>query len=203
MIIEINKQTQNKEKSNYSTEVRTTDDMYFDYKKKQDKLKILKKSFDLEQGLTFKPHVNSSSNIIVTSSFDERNAKNLEYKRLLNELGNNPIFNNKRYTSTEIKKNNKRVVERLYQKDLDKVISKNLRTSENRIPTGSKYQNNYPNENNHFHNHSPTNLLTFQQDLQKNNREDNDDENCEKSENHYETEKNRNLHRADGNLFKR
>ena len=37
-ILEINKNIKNREKSNYSTEVRTTDDLYFDFKKKEDKI---------------------------------------------------------------------------------------------------------------------------------------------------------------------
>src|SRR5690242_16875194 len=112
--IELKRQSQlNKDKSNYSTEVRTTEDLYYDYKRKEGKLRDLKKSVDIEQGLTFKPDVSTNSNIKVKSSFDERNAKVLEYKRLLNEIGNyTPAHFNKKYTPNQIEENNKRVVER-------------------------------------------------------------------------------------------
>lgn len=130
-MIELTRKTHNREKSNYSTEVRKTEDLYFDYKKKQDKLRKLKQSVDQEQGITFKPNVKSSSNIVIKTSFKERNNKVLEYKKLLNELGNaTPRYNNKKYTSSEIEENNKRIVERLYERDLVKIRSKNLRTNE-------------------------------------------------------------------------
>jgi hypothetical protein len=130
-MIELTGKTHHREKSNYSTEIRKTDDLYFDFKKKQDKLRKLKKLIDIEQGITFKPNVKSSSNIVVKSSFKERNFRVLEYKRLLNELGNStPRYNSKKYTSSQIEENNKRIVERLYERDIEKIRSKNQRSNE-------------------------------------------------------------------------
>lgn len=125
-MVELTGKSHHREKSNYSTEMRKTEDLYFDYKKKEDKIRKLKQSLDIEQGITFKPNVKSSTNIVVKSSFKERNNRVLEYKRLLNEIGNStPQYNSKKYTSSEIVENNKRIVERLYERDIEKIRSKN------------------------------------------------------------------------------
>ena len=143
--IELNKQRiQSKEKSNYSPKSRTVEDLHHDYKKKQNNLKLLKKSVDLEQGLTFKPNVKSTNNSInVTTSFEERNLKNLEYRKRLSELGNSPqLYNIKKHTPLEIEENNKRIVERLYQRDLEKILSKNFKLTENQNTTDGVAQGN-------------------------------------------------------------
>jgi hypothetical protein len=124
-LLELTKKIPLRDRSNYSTEVRTTEDLYLDHKKKNEKLHQLKRSVDNERGITFKPKVTASKNIAVTSSFEERNSRVLEYKRLLHQLGSSPqSYSNKKYSQEEIIENNKRVVERLYHKDLEKVLSK-------------------------------------------------------------------------------
>ena len=205
-ILEINKNIKNREKSNYSTEVRTTDDLYFDFKKKEDKIKKLKKSVDFEQGLTFKPNVNPSNHIIITSSFNERNERVLEYKKLLSELGNNPISKDKRYTSTEINENNKRVVERLYHRDLDKILSKNQRTVENKLVVDSKYSANCLQDGSFIYHNSPSDQITFNQELKNIKNYDIQNDNIEsdiENENRLQTEGDHFLRKVDCNLLKR
>ena len=178
--IELNKQRiPSKEKSYYSPKSRTVEDLHLDYKKKQNKLKLLKKSVDLEQGLTFKPNIRSTTNSInVRTSFEERNSKVIEYRKRLNELGNSPqLYNIKKYTSSEIEENNKRIVERLYQRDLEKILSKNYRLNENQYTTEGVAQGNISNETHmnekRLDNFNNTDELTFH--MQNKNNENNQD----------------------------
>jgi hypothetical protein len=192
-VIEIKRKSKFKDRSNYSTEIRTTEDMYFDYKRKQEKLRRLKKSVDLEQGLTFKPNLNSSSHIVVKTSFNERNARVLEYKKLLNELGNTtPRYNTKKYTSTEIEENNKRIIERLYEKDLEKIKSKNIKTCEKQLNSEVKHHNYdlpfHEGNKNYNKSENETDQITFQLKNSDNEKENMVD--CEYIEEDYEVNDN-------------
>lgn len=125
--VELSNISRPKDRSNYSTEVRTTEDLFMEHKRKKEKLKDLTHSIDKERGYTFKPNTSIGKKIPVTSSFEERNARVIEYKRLLEELGKTPLnANQKKYSHAEIEENNRKIVDRLYNRDLEKLLAKKL-----------------------------------------------------------------------------
>jgi hypothetical protein len=104
------------------------DKLYEDATKMKNKKVNLSK--EMYKDITFKPKTNSDLNsIIVNSTFEERSNKLLQLKselqNRLKELENEEMKNKKVPTKKEVETNNKNVVDRLYQKEIDKIREKN------------------------------------------------------------------------------
>lgn len=97
--------------------------LYEDASKQQNKKLELTNNVFVEQGISFKPKINS--NYPVSGSFDERNQKLIELKGRLLEKMINENVSKPALSKEKIDQNNKRVVERLYKKEIEKIKKKN------------------------------------------------------------------------------
>ena len=83
----------------------------------------------IEQGITFNPKVNDNKKYNIQSNFEERNQKLIELKKqILYKMNETNV---KRTLSKEkIKENNQRVVQRLYNNEMEKLKRKNMNKKE-------------------------------------------------------------------------
>jgi len=94
--------------------------LYDDANKQQNKKVELTSNVYVEEGITFNPKINDNKNFNIQSNFNERNQKLIELKQQILSKMNEPL--NKRTMSREkIIENNQRVVQRLYNNEMEKL----------------------------------------------------------------------------------
>jgi len=109
--------------------------LYLDHKKNKVHKTVLQKNFDEQAGITFKPLMPNVDKYEITNDFYQRNDILLHKKNIFSDwyqkiLKENFETKKKSYTveqADEIKNN---IIERLYKKDLQKIIDKNQFNSE-------------------------------------------------------------------------
>jgi len=109
-------------------------ELYLDHKKQKMKQKDLQKVFDHESGLTFKPDLYKNEKYIPTSKFLDRNYKLLEDKKNFVEMNRQIIDENlesqkwgagKKYSTEDVEAIHKGLIDRLYNKGVEKHIQRN------------------------------------------------------------------------------
>jgi len=106
--------------------------LYLDHKKNKIHKTILQKQFDEVNGLTFKPSMPNVEKYEVNNDFHQRNEILLHKKNIFSDwyhkiLKENFDTTHKNYTAGQVEEIKNNIVERLYKKDLEKIIErKNL-----------------------------------------------------------------------------
>jgi hypothetical protein len=114
-----------------SIDSKRIDKLYNDHKVFNVKKKNLRKSIDLEQGITFKPEVLSNEKYSPSMKFMERNEKLLNDKKDFFDQNHQILeahytnLGGRKFSSIEAPKIKQEVVQRLYHDDLDKFKKKN------------------------------------------------------------------------------
>ena len=103
------------------------EDLYNDYKKKENNINSLKIDFDKEAGITFSPILYSNGKYFdkINQNFFEREKELLLKHQIKNQKYNEKYRNKKKYSKEEKEVIFKDIEERLYKEGLDKYIYKN------------------------------------------------------------------------------
>ncbi len=104
--------------------------LYLDHKKFKNNKGIMQKNFDDLDGLTFKPSIPNADKYEITNDFYQRNEILLHKKNIFSDwyqkiLKENFDKKQKNYTPDQIEEIKKNIVDRLYKRDLEKIIEKN------------------------------------------------------------------------------
>ncbi len=114
--------------------------LYDDANKQQIKKVELTSNVYIEEGITFNPKINDNKNFNIQSNFNERNQKLIELKQQILSKMNEPL--NKRTLSREkIIENNQRVVQRLYNNEIEK-LKRNRSKNKNELQAVVTYKEN-------------------------------------------------------------
>ena len=125
-----NKRNDN-EKINSSVDYKKIEELYNDYKKKQNKLLKKRADLDAEQGLTFQPEIYSNRKYYnkIDNNFDKReqdylNKKSQNLQKLIND--GNDSCSSRRYSKKEKEEITNNIINRLYKKGVEKYRCRKL-----------------------------------------------------------------------------
>lgn len=103
--------------------------LYLDHKKNKVHKTTMQKQFDEIAGMTFKPSIPNADKYEISNDFHQRNDILLHKKNIFSDwyqkiLKENFDTNHKNYTSEQVEEIKNSIVERLYKKDLEKILNK-------------------------------------------------------------------------------
>ena len=103
--------------------------LYLDHKKNKIHKTTLQKQFDEISGLTFKPSIPNADKYEISNDFHQRNEILLHKKNIFSDwyqkiLKENFDTKHKNYTVEQVEEIKNSIIDRLYKKDLDKILNK-------------------------------------------------------------------------------